>query len=488
MSRMTAHGNLPEPVPADQGVKAPPGVQVESAALGTVAAPQERGRRTVAKGAILALGLLIGINLFNYIDRQILSANVTNIKADFKAAGAPVSEAQVGLLATAFMVAYMVFAPLFGWLADRMGRWHLIGIGVILWSLASGASGLSATVGGLSIVAGSYYAMLLTRCFVGVGEAAYGPLAPTVISDMYPVEKRGQVLAWFYVAIPVGSALGYTFGGLLGWPWSFYWVVPPGIALGLWCFFMPEPPRGQADIGASVRHVTLKDYLLLLKNRSYVLDTLGMAGMTFALGGIAVWMPDYIYERLWSPDPAWSADQLKLEKDQLIADLNFKFGLIVVVSGLAATILGGLAGDWLRPKYSGSYFLVSGVAMLVGFPLFLTVLYSPFPLAWVLIFLACFCLFFNTGPSNTILANVTHPSLRAPAFALNILVIHLLGDAFSPYVIGFIKDATPGDPIRKFNAGFLAVSVMILLGGVLWIIGAKFLARDTANAPKQLDD
>ncbi len=337
-------------------------------------------------------------------------------------------------------------------------------------------------------MAGSFYAMLLTRCFVGVGEAAYGPLAPAVISDLYPVEKRGQVLAWFYVAIPVGSALGYTIGGKLGWPWSFYSVVPPGIALGIWCFFMPEPQRGQSDVGGNVRHVALKDYLLLLKNPSYVLDTLGMAGMTFALGGIAVWMPKYIFERLWLIDPTWSAEQIKVERETLNAHLNYLFGMIVVVSGLAATILGGLAGDWLRPRFSGSYFLVSGVAMLIGLPLFLAVLFTPFPYAWVLIFLACFCLFFNTGPSNTILANVTHPSLRAPAFALNILVIHLLGDAISPYVIGLIADATPGNRTQQLNAGFFAVSGMILLGGVLWIIGAKFLARDTANAPRQLDD
>ena len=414
-----------------------------------------------AKGAALALGLLLGINLFNYIDRYILAANIPRIEADFTKAGNPVTKAHLGLLGTAFMVAYMIFAPLFGWLADRMGRWHLIGLGVILWSLASGASGLSATNGGMATLAGSYTILLLTRCFVGIGEAAYGPLRPTVISDLYPIEKRGQVLAWFYAAIPVGSALGYVFGGMFGWPWSFYLVVPPGIALGLWCFFMPEPARVQ-----SIRHVALKDYLLLLKNRSYVLDTLGMTGMTFALGGIAYWMPDYVSTYRQAGD---------------LDDVNKLFGLIVVVSGLAATILGGLAGDWLRPRFSGAYFLVSGIAMFLGFPLFLLVLYSPFPLAWVLIFLACFCLFFNTGPTNTILANVTHPSLRAPAFALNILVIHLLGDAASPWVIGKIAD------LSNMNVGFMVVSFMILVAGLFWMIGAKYLAQDTANAPHQLD-
>jgi MFS family permease len=418
----------------------------------------------------MAFGLLIGINLFNYIDRQILAANLSNIERDFTGRGQSVSGTELGLLASAFMVAYMVLSPLFGWFAHRMSRWYLIGIGVILWSLASGASGLAGSIG----------ILLLTRCAVGVGEAAYAPIAPAVISDMYPVEKRGQVMSWFYAAIPVGSALGYTLGGWLGWPNSFFWVVPPGLALGLCCFFLRDPQRGQSESGPSaakpmIRQVTIRDYRRLLKNSSYVLDTLGMAGMTFALGGIGHWMPYYMSV----------TRQAGTE-----AEVNTIFGPIVVVAGLAATLLGGLAGDWLRPRFSGSYFLVSGIAMFVGFPIFLAVLFAPLPLVavWILIFCACFCLFFNTGPTNTILANVTHPHLREPAFALNILVIHGLGDAISPTVIGWIADVT-GEPGKKnMTAGFLAVSTMILLGGLLWVLGARYLAADTANALRQLDD
>jgi MFS family permease len=312
----------------------------------------------------------------------------------------------------AFMLTYMLIAPLFGWLADRMPRWRLVGIGVILWSMASGASGLAgstghlAHLGGIYSVVGTFTFLLCTRCFVGIGEAAYGPVAPTVISDLYPVKIRGSVLAWFYAAIPVGGALGYAFGGLLGWPWAFYWVVPPGLLLGLWCFWMPEPPKGQADLhaGAAVRRPGLKDYLVLLRTPSYVLDCLGMAAMTFAVGGIAHFMPRYIHGDKGVTD---------------LAQVNIIFGAIVVVSGLGATLLGGIAGDRLRPRFSGSYFLVSGVAMLLAFPCFLGVLYLPFPIAWIFVFLTCFCLFFNTGPSNTILANVTHPAIRAQGFALN---------------------------------------------------------------------
>jgi MFS family permease len=182
-----------------------------------------------------------------------------------------------------------------------------------------------------------------------------------------------------------------------------------------------------------------------------------------------------------------------IAKDRQFADLstvNLIFGGIVVVSGLGATFLGGITGDKLRDRFPGSYFLVSGAAMLLGFPLVLLVLVTPFPWAFIFVFLACFCLFFNTGPTNTVLANVTHPAIRASGFALNIFVIHALGDAISPWVIGAISDhtrATPGPfGLAGLNAGFAVVSVLILVGGLLWLWGARYLERDTARAPLSL--
>jgi hypothetical protein len=227
--------------------------------------------------------------------------------------------------------------------------------------------------------------------------------------------------------------------------------------------------------------------LILVRTPSYVLDCLGMAMMTFDMGGIAAWMPDYVYTQMQKD---LSPEQLDAfgGGTNLLAHINLRFGLIVVVSGLAATILGGLAGDALRGRYPSSYFLVSSVAMLLGFPLFLAVLFTPFPYAWCLIFLTCFCLFFNTGPSNTILANVTHPSMRAAGFAVNIFLIHILGDAISPPIIGAVADAFPINGKADLRAGFMAVSVTILFSGILWLAGSWFLERDTARAPHRLDE
>jgi MFS family permease len=443
-----------------------------------------------------ALALLLFINIFNYIDRQVLAAVVGPIKRTFfsqsgevltgsapltaimawfqNSLGFKPEDALLGLLGTAFMLMYMICAPPFARMAGSRSRWSIVALGVILWSFASGASGL----------AGTFLILLLTRCFVGVGEAAYGPVAPAMISDMYPIELRGRVLAWFYVATPVGSALGYVLGGWIAnsgigdwsaqhfgawgesWRWAFFLVTVPGIALGLWSMFMRETPRAGTGLHqGGGKNLPWRHYAILLRTPSYVLCTLGMTAMTFAIGGIAFWMPYYLESKPGAP-----------------ANSTILFGAITAVSGLCATILGGIAGDKLRDRFPGSYFMVSGIAMITGFPIFLAALHAPFPwVIWVLIFFACFCLFFNTGPTNTILANVTHPSIRSVGFALNIFIIHALGDVISPVVIGLLNDRY-GD----MNTSFLVVGLMFLAAGIFWMIGMRFLPRDVELAAERV--
>lgn len=480
------------------------------------------GPAGVAPGAKYALALLLAINLFNYIDRQILSATLPKIRLDARILQPddPHKMTKLGWLATAFMVSYMLFSPLFGRLGDRMSRWALVGIAVLIWSLATGGTGLAT----------GYLVLFLTRCVVGIGEAAYGPIAPAMISDLYPVDHRGRVMSWFYAAIPVGSALGFAIGAVvsdtqLGWRGAFLVAVVPGLILGTLCFFMREPRRTTAP-----EH----NYLAVLKelrgNRSFVLCCAGMTASTFVLGGVATLMQLYIFDRearFTLDDPAIgrmaesrsvppdvieklrpvtgpevmtvAAFQEKLQavlpKDEFDlygsdvfeaapatgsltnGKIGLYFGGIVVVAGLIATLVGGVFGDWLRNRgVRGAYFQVTGWGTLAGFPFFLAILYVPFPAAWAMIFLAVFALFFNTGPANTILANVTRSDIRATAFAINILVIHALGDAISPLIIGAIADRS------SLHTAFLAVSFLIPVAGLLWVLGAKYLDDDTRRA------
>ncbi len=316
-------------------------------AIGNSMTQSDSTPKSVAR---IALALLLGINLFNYIDRFVLAAVEPNIRAAFFAPDDVNAMARTGLLAPAFLLTYMFSAPILGFLADRFSRWTIVGVCVILWSFATAASGFAAT----------FAALFFTRIFVGIGEGGYGPAAPTILADFFPTRMRGRIMAIICGAIPVGSALGYVLGGLinhqLGWRWAFYLVAIPGILLGLFCFFQTDP-RARSGIRPERQRATRADYLSLLRNRSFVFNCLAQTAMTFALGGLAFWMSAYLIFRNQSPASATPI-----------------FGGITVVAGLLSTLLGGFVADRLQKRFSGSYFLVSGVGMILAFPLCIAML------------------------------------------------------------------------------------------------------------------
>jgi predicted MFS family arabinose efflux permease len=436
------------------------------------------------QGAYAALVLLYIINMVNYMDRYLLAAVAPAARNDLLSGLTEEQQlSDMGILQGIFMVAYMVAAPFFGWLSDRYSRWKLVGIGLLIWSVATGLGGMS----------NGFWSMLFFRCLVGVGEAAYAPAAPAILADLFPVKYRGKAITIFYIAIPVGSALGFIYGGKMqaafDWRMAFYWMVPPGLLLATFCFFMREPKRGEAD-GQDYQRNTAprwKSYRKILTNKSFLYCCLGMTAMTFAVGGMTAHMPTYVSYRLLQEDPAlkeqFQQDPEQAKKDAL-RQANDSFGMIVVVGALLSTLAGGWAADALRARFPGSYFLVSGVTMFAGFGFFLLFLYTSLGLlGWLFLFLAIFFVFANTGPTNTILANVIHPTMRQMAVAICILIIHSFGDVISPWIIGNIAGSDAG-----LKQGFLVVSVMIFLSGIIWCLGARYLEKDTANAPFQLDD
>ncbi len=427
-----------------------------------------------AKGAGTALALLLIINLVNYIDRQMLAAVEPPLSQELGLA-----PGSTGLLASAFLYAYMIGAPILGRLSERMSRWVIIGASVFVWSLASG----------WTVFAYSYGVLLLTRVLVGFGEAGYGPAAPALIADYFPVARRGKVMALFYLAIPVGSALGYIIGGkvhaLWGWRSAFHLAVIPGILLAIFCFLRKDPRIVLAN--RTERRSIWEDAKTLLRIPSYLLNTAAMTAMTFAIGGISFWIPRFMLERQAMTDGLAvklainslhgvpSAETLRI-RDTMLADVTFTFGVIVVIAGILSTFIGGWLGDKLRPRWSGAYFTISGIAIALAFPCTLLMISLPFPYAWYAVFGAVFFLFFNTGPANTALANVTSSKMRSTAFAINIFFIHALGDAISPPLVGWVQRAT------DWQTAFTLVSLMMILASALWLMGAKYLGRDTAAA------
>jgi len=398
-----------------------------------------------------ALGLLLSVNLLNYIDRQVLFAVFPLIKTDLL-----LSDTALGLLGSAFMLSYLLLAPLFGWLGDRWSRVKLASGGLVVWSLATAFAGF----------APGYRSLLAARATVGVGEASFGTVSPGLIADFFPTERRGQILSWFYVAIPVGSALGYLLGGVLGqnygWHAAFLMVGVPGLILAVPIAFLRTPPRGGDGASPAASKVQASaGYADLFKNRSFVCNTLAMAAMTFAIGGLAQWIPSFL-NRAHSLDVAWG---------------NTLFGATTVAAGILGTLIGGWLGDRWQKKSGKGYLLISGWGFLIGAPFAALALLAHNLIPCLsAIFIAEFFLFLNTGPLNTVILNVTPPAVRAMAFAVNIFFIHALGDAFSPSILGWLSDR------RGLRDALLITPLAMVLAGVLCFVCGRYVVQDMARA------
>jgi MFS family permease len=417
--------------------------------------PLERATASDAarRAAAYALAVLTFINLFNYLDRWVLSAVLEAIKRDLH-----FSDTQLGSLATGFIIVYMLTSPVFGTLGDRRRRPPLIALGVAIWSVATAAAGF----------ARGFVSLFSARATVGVGEAAYGTIAPALLSDHFPIEKRGRVFAIFFAAIPIGSAAGYMVGGLVdkhfGWRAAFWVAGAPGLLLALLVMFVGEVPRGlhdEATAGdppapvAGPAGVT-QSYLRLFKNRQYILTCLGYAMWTFALGGLGVWTPAFM-ERV---------------RGMSRQDATVTFGAIILVTGFVGTFAGGWIGDYFLKVTKESYLWLCGITSLLAAPLTLIAFNHPNKSVWLpAMIVAEVLVFASTGPVNSAIVNLVAPGERATALALSILIMHLLGDVPSPPLIGYLSD------VSSLQRAFWIVPVAIFLGGAIWSYAAWRGAR-----------
>jgi MFS family permease len=412
--------------------------------------PRETPSTRLARSSVFALSVLTLINLLNYLDRYVVSG----IIPDLKAPPLGLSDSQIGLLTTAFMLVYMLAAPIFGALGDRGSRTRPIAIGVFLWSIATIASGF----------ASNYAHLLGARAIVGIGEAAYVAISPALLSDLFSRSQRGRVLSVFNMAIPVGAALGYIVGGLMshhyGWREAFFVAGAPGVLLALLVLRVPDPPRGaQDEAGATERRSPAAVYLNLLRQAPYMLVVLGYAAYTFALGGLAVWMPNFL-ERVHHI-PAVKA--------------TTSFGAIVVVTGFLGTFAGGWLGDYWIKTSRQAYLWMSGWITLVAAPFAFVALTADSPSVYYpAIVIAELLLFMSTGPINSAIVNLVSPTERASALALSMFIIHLLGDVPSPTLIGWLSD------MSSLGKAVMIVPVAVVISGIVWLISA----RVADNAPK----
>ncbi len=424
----------------------------------------------------LGLAFMTGLNLFNYLDRYVLPAVLTPLKADLH-----LTDAQAGTANTAFMIGYFFTSPLFGYLGDRSPRKWLIAFGIFFWSLGTTLTAFST----------SLVALLAFRILVGLGEASYATLAPAWISDLFAPNRRNNALTIFYVAIPVGSALGFLLGGwsLRGagdavmrlatqaiapilphagqsftadWRGGFLYAGVPGLLLALALLTLREPARGEADVveGGPVSpeaqlKPSWKDIAGLFRIADFDLVLLGYTAYTFALGAFAFWAPTFLHRVHGLP----------------VADAAGFFGAVLVGTGLLATLLGGFAATaWQRRNPAGYAMVLAGSILLaapIGAAAFLT---DSTRLSMWLLAASMFLLFLPTGPINTLIVEAVPVVLRASAMALSIFVIHLFGDFWSPQIIGYLSDLWGGfdHPEVGLRRAVLVLPFVLAVGAAFW--------------------
>jgi MFS transporter, Spinster family, sphingosine-1-phosphate transporter len=386
-----------------------------------------------------ALALLTALNLLNYIDRSVLNAVQPLVQSEFH-----VNDAQIGRLTTVFLIFYTISAPIMGPLADRYSRRLIIALGAFAWS------GFTL----LTAITHTYSGLLIRHTLVGIGEASFVTISPTLVADLFPESKRGRVLGVFYLAIPVGTALGYVLGGSLGtrfgWRTPFLLAGAPGFLLATLVLFLPEPERGRFD---TLKETAERSRVWgLARNPAFVTATLGMAMMTYALGGLQVWMPTFL-----SRMRGYTLDQA-----------NLWFGVIILFDGLVASLAGGWLGDMLLRRTRSAYYLVSAVSMGLGIPVMIVALFNRGPAMVPGIAVAGFLLLLNTAPLNAAIINSVGAHIRATAIAVNLFVIHFLGDALSPWIIGKVSDRS------SLESGFISTVVATALSSAILFYGMKF--------------
>jgi MFS family permease len=386
--------------------------------------------------------------MLNYLDRYVMSAVLTPLQKELR-----LGDADGGALASAFMLGYFLTAPVFGYLGDRFPRKYLMLSGVLVWSLATAASGLAQNFGELFAI----------RVVVGIGEACFVTMGPSWISDLFAKTRRNTALTLFYVAVPFGSAIGFTIGGIFAgrgeWRDAFFWVGLPGLIFALSLLVLREPERGEADglAGEVINHskAATNEVLRLLLNARYNLLAWGYTAQVFAIGSFGVWGPKFLYE----------VHGLSLSY------ANSIFGEMLAGAGLVGTLTGGFIATWLRKRTPAGYAIVMVASLLLAIPtsfFALTVVDS----TWSLIGLG-FCMFFlflPTGPITSEIFEIVPVHLRANAVALCTFIIHLFGDFSSPPIVGAVSDAT-----KSLQKGVLILPVVLLIGAVLW----SFLVRLT---------
>uniref|UniRef100_A0A8C6M9B8 Protein spinster homolog 1 n=1 Tax=Nothobranchius furzeri TaxID=105023 RepID=A0A8C6M9B8_NOTFU len=435
--------------------------------------PEEEASGVSRVRAVLIVLTLCYINLLNYMDRFTVAGVLPDIEQYFG-----IDDGNSGLLQTVFICSYMFLAPFFGYLGDRYNRKYIMSAGILFWSSVTLASSYTPKE--------HFWALLLTRGLVGVGEASYSTIAPTIIADLYIKEKRTNMLSLFYFAIPVGRSVSCRHTLRLS--------VTPGlglVAVVLLLFVVQEPKRGAVEARSDMHQTSwLTDLRELSRNCSFILSTLGFTAVAFVTGSLALWAPTFLYRAaVFTGQKPPCVDEAQCSSsDSLI------FGIITVITGLLGVASGVQVSRQLRKKTARADPLVCAAGLLLSAPfLYLAIVCAQTSTVatYIFIFLGETFLSMNWAIVADILLYVVVPTRRSTAEALQIVVSHLLGDAGSPSLIGVFSDSLRKTDsflwqFRSLQISLLLCSFVAVVGGAFFLFTALFIEKDRNRAEKYI--
>ena len=424
--------------------------------------------RPARKQARLTFTILLIINILNYSDRSVLSAIQTKIQIEFG-----LSNTQLGLLGSSFLFIYALATLPLGVWADRSVRKNIVAACVGLWSVATMLSGFTH----------NFLQIFFTRSFLGIGEAGYAPASLSMIGDLFPKAQRGRILSLWSIGNLIGTAIGLILGGIVadkfGWRWAFYMVGLPGLITAFLIWRSAEPRQGvfdnEEDAGDETEHLhgsIGKDFWetvrKILKIRTYWVLLGAFVFSFFTIGGAQTWITTYLVHGFGLS----------------VAKAGTYSGLTLISGSLAGTLIGGWLADFLQRRFLQGRMVVATIAFLVGAPITLVALtmHSLGPFLGFFI-AAILCLALSLGPLNAILQDVIAPEIRSTATGLVLLMAHLLGDASSPLVIGFISDH------HNHDIGFallVTAPTCLFLAGIICLLGLRTVAGDMRAMHKQV--
>jgi len=445
----------------------------------------------------ISLAILVFVNLINYADRYSLSAVLGDAQNEL-CGDRRCDTFEMGFIPTAFIIFYFAGAPLFGYLGDRYSRKILMAAGIAIWAGFSLATSFMP----------NYWSFLIVRAMYALGESAFTTIAPCVLGDLFTDETRSLVYGLFYMAIPIGSGLGFVLGGAPSeWRWGLR--ITPGLTFLsaiLVLFFLYDPPRGESEgkeEAALERTSWLQDLKYIFSVKSFVLNAVGFTCVTFTTGALAYFAPVYFetgIDSLAKGCPGYDPNYETFDKDSV----NFVIGAITAGAGLGGVLAGMLLSCYLRPKFEWIDPFICGASLLISIPLLVVAVQlarDNILGGFVAMFFGMFFLNTNWSVAVDMTIYVITPTRRASAEAVHLMMTHALGEAGATSLVGALVDAIKPQMTERYpeavescpklieyyqyQNGIYLPMALLALGGILFLVACRYVVRDKQAVEKE---